>query len=312
MDEPDKIQTDLFEETSQRKYPQENANSVTSEMTDNVTDDNSIPESPDIDDVTDEMTEQKTTQMPEQFQTSAPIPEPVTTPKPSPPPVNTHSRRRTLLPLNPVVFSLPDEYSEDGVSSGTIMRYAREQSGITLDEAASATRIRIEYIISLEDDSFKGMPGHAFIQAYIRNLGALYGLDKAGILLAQERLERQPEKSNVQSIVIKDVAKDGIVNESEQKRVKRMFYIASAVIGVLLILGAWAVIAAVLGWEKGDELTVDISGTGTEAAAEPPVTVSEAVPGVTDFNSVQLEELIAPQMPEASVLDFSPVPRVKR
>ena len=64
-------------------------------------------------------------------------------------------------------------------SLGTILREARNAAGLSAEQAADVTKIRLDYIVGIENDDFKRLPPVVFIRAYSRTLAGLYKLDQA-------------------------------------------------------------------------------------------------------------------------------------
>jgi len=71
-------------------------------------------------------------------------------------------------------------------SIGTQLRKAREDRGVSIGEAAQATRIRPGYLQALEDDNFAGLPSPVQGRGFLRNYAAYLGL------LAEPLLEAWP------------------------------------------------------------------------------------------------------------------------
>lgn len=59
---------------------------------------------------------------------------------------------------------------------GDILRNARHNKGITLGQAAEATRIKRSYLEALEDDEFGILPGAAYVTGFLRNYAVFLGL----------------------------------------------------------------------------------------------------------------------------------------
>lgn len=71
---------------------------------------------------------------------------------------------------------------------GGTLREARTRGGIGLDEAATATRIRVKYLAALEDDRFGVLPEDVYARAFLRTYADFLGLD--GDLYAAELAAR--------------------------------------------------------------------------------------------------------------------------
>lgn len=71
---------------------------------------------------------------------------------------------------------------------GGTLREARTRSGLALDDAAAATRIRIKYLAALEDERFGALPEDVYARAFLRTYANFLGLD--GDLYAAELTDR--------------------------------------------------------------------------------------------------------------------------
>ena len=60
---------------------------------------------------------------------------------------------------------------------GGILRAAREREGISLEEVAAKTRIRINFLRALEEDNLEAMPGGVYAVGFIRNYCKVLGMD---------------------------------------------------------------------------------------------------------------------------------------
>ena len=77
------------------------------------------------------------------------------------------------------------------MSIGARLRQEREKRSISLDEMASATEIRRDYLEALEGDAFDQLRGPAFGKLYIRAYAEKLGFDPAPLLEDYERAVRQ-------------------------------------------------------------------------------------------------------------------------
>ncbi len=69
---------------------------------------------------------------------------------------------------------------------GDQLRLARESRGVALEEAATDTRIRSEYLSALEADNFAALPGDVYTRGFLRNYAVYLGLEPAGVIAAYE------------------------------------------------------------------------------------------------------------------------------
>lgn len=63
-------------------------------------------------------------------------------------------------------------------SVGEFFRQVRETKGLTIDEVASKTRIRSDFIKALEDGNFAKLPDQVFARGFVRSYARSLGLDE--------------------------------------------------------------------------------------------------------------------------------------
>lgn len=74
-----------------------------------------------------------------------------------------------------------------GNSPGTILKRCREYHGISLDEAAEATKIGANYLQALEDDRLDGFANLAYLKGFLRIYSAHLGLNPDDMIRLYER-----------------------------------------------------------------------------------------------------------------------------
>lgn len=179
----------------------------------------------------------------------------------------------------------------EAASIGEIMQDARQQAGLTLEQAAALTHIKKDYILALEADDQENLPGGIFPSAYVRTLCGLYNLNDSGREAALKKVrETFSAHDNVPEQLIQHLEQDVQRNEAEEQRVNKIFYLivsGAAALAVLLIAGI------VL-------LTVSLRGDSAPKLAETektPVRQEQRTPHVSDFDARKLETLTPPQSP---------------
>ncbi|MDR2924329.1 MAG: helix-turn-helix domain-containing protein [Treponema sp.] len=78
-------------------------------------------------------------------------------------------------------------------SLGEKLKTAREEKGISLDDAGKDTKITIRYLEALEREDFSGFPGEAYITGFLRNYGAYLDLDVKELLSLYYALKIQEQ-----------------------------------------------------------------------------------------------------------------------
>lgn len=78
---------------------------------------------------------------------------------------------------------------------GNDLRQAREQLGLTLDEAERATRIRVRYLQAIEEGKPEDLPSPVQARGFLRNYAEFLGLEADDILLRYTDLVSQRSAS---------------------------------------------------------------------------------------------------------------------
>ena len=65
----------------------------------------------------------------------------------------------------------------DGLSIGKQLFQARTRKGLSLSEAAEATKIKVNFLEAIENDSFEVLPAAIYAKNFIRIYGQFLGLD---------------------------------------------------------------------------------------------------------------------------------------
>jgi cytoskeleton protein RodZ len=84
---------------------------------------------------------------------------------------------------------------------GDRLREARENKGLTLEEAEQLTRIRRGFLVALEEERLDALPGHTYARGFIRNYAQLLDLDVEEMVAAYRQAagvptEKTPEILN--------------------------------------------------------------------------------------------------------------------
>ena len=193
-------------------------------------------------------------------------------------------------------------------SVGTILRLAREAAGYELDQVCERTRISVRFLQLIEQDrTEEDVIPAVYLSAYLHSLCSLYRLPNEVTELVNELHRRGTmTKDAVSQDLIEKLRSDALVNEEERKRVTRIFSAVAVVFGLIILLGVWAVVAAVIRHEGSAEKQVPPQTVQTEPAA--PAAVPEQAP----FDQKQLEVLNAEQITDLYTLEMGRNPAVRR
>ena len=175
---------------------------------------------------------------------------------------------------------------------GSLMQNARKQAGMSLEQAAAATRIKKNYIEALEMDDFKSLPSGIFPSAYVRTLCGVYNLNEESRNIALQKIrESAGTHEDVPEQLIQHLEQDVQKNEEEEKRINKIFYLVVSAAATVLVLIIAGIILLTISLRQ-PRPTTDLpdhqrTGTGTEVRTPP----------VNSFNAEQLETLTPPQNP---------------
>jgi cytoskeleton protein RodZ len=77
---------------------------------------------------------------------------------------------------------------------GPALRRAREVRGLSLDEAARDTRLRVDQLDALEREDFDVLPGEVYVRASLRTYASYLGLDPTKLAGAYARTAEESEQ----------------------------------------------------------------------------------------------------------------------
>ena len=71
---------------------------------------------------------------------------------------------------------------------GAVLRNEREKKGLTLDQVASITKLRVKIVEALENETWGDLPPPVFVRGFIRSYAKVLGLDETELLHLHERV----------------------------------------------------------------------------------------------------------------------------
>ena len=203
---------------------------------------------------------------------------------------------------------LPHALQEEQ-SLGQMLTSIRTARGMSLDEVAGFTRIRMEYLVELEAGVLLRKLPPVYISAYVRKLAEVYDLsaEDSETLLKKMRKETPQDPEELPKTLLETVNENTLVNEGETKRIRYitvLFYAAIALVSVAVL---WLVILALVHYTRTPEPVPgrDPASVGAARPAEEPV--SQTV----HLDESELDVLIVPETPSISVLKMSKSPGVR-
>jgi len=113
---------------------------------------------------------------------------------------------------------------------GELLRKAREEKGLSLQQAEEATRIRAAYLQALEEENLDLLLARVYVKGFIRNYARSLGLDPQQMLaLYQESAAPQPE-----------TPRPAMLDEPLQPlSLRRLWLLWVGLLVVVLVAAAW-------------------------------------------------------------------------
>lgn len=71
---------------------------------------------------------------------------------------------------------------ENPNSLGEFLRHEREKRGLTLEQVASATKISVKLLVSLESDQYSDLPAKPFVRGFVNSYCRFIGVDSREVL----------------------------------------------------------------------------------------------------------------------------------
>lgn len=190
-------------------------------------------------------------------------------------------------------------------SVGGILAAAREQAGLSVEEAASSLRLSVRQVQALEADDAAQLPAPTFVRGFIRNYAKLLNLDAEALL----EIYRVYAPASVPGAI--SLHSENIPILNRDKKAWQPYVLASAI--VALALGGWM---AYMEYTAGIKSQPAVPEAAEVVAATPepiavPVTLPEVAPvPVASSGVVETPPPpVAPEVPVAAtaklVMNFS-------
>ena len=126
---------------------------------------------------------------------------------------------------------------------GEMLREARRDAGVELDEVERTIRIRSRYLAALENEDWGVLPGDAYLRGFLHTYGDYLGLDGAALVDQYNRLGVGPEPDHPVEAPFEPPRP-----ASGDRLVRRAVPIMAAIVGALVVL--FVVLAVTGGSEK--------------------------------------------------------------
>lgn len=193
---------------------------------------------------------------------------------------------------------------------GQMLTAIRNARGMSPEEVAAHTRIRLEYITELESGELLENLPPVYVSAYVRKLIEVYDLPKADsdVLLDKLREETPQDSEELSDKLLESVNEGALVNEGENKRIRNITIGIFVVLGLVAAALIWLIVLVIVKYVRTSEPVPahdPAAATSTVQPAEEPVSQTVHV------DESELDALIVPETPAISVLKMSKVPGVR-
>lgn len=186
------------------------------------------------------------------------------------------------------------------LSCGALLKLARENAAYTADAVAEITRISRVYITALENDELNELPPYIYQTAYLRVMCQLYKLPEE---TAQFVMKLHSNSHDSYESHSRQQDFPGFSATPEDRRANWIFTGIVVAIGVLILLGVWAMIIALVKYN------------GEKEAYSAPQTVSAPAVHPTakpvKFDQQKLEKLSPERMLDLRLLEMGNTGKVR-
>lgn len=158
------------------------------------------------------------------------------------------------------------------MSLGSVIRQARIDAGLSIDDLSERTSIRAGLLKEIESDDFTKCGGETYARGHLRNIAPLLKMD-AGVLLELYENEQSMQPRRIQEML----AENNVMTNPVDKKSISWKTLAGISLATLALLGAVQIIIS-------NSKTTEISSpeaVATESATAEPTNTSEAQPTPT-------------------------------
>jgi hypothetical protein len=153
---------------------------------------------------------------------------------------------------------------------GQALREARTERGIELTEVERVTKIRVKFLVAMEEDRWEDLPAPAYARGFLSIYARYLGLDDGALL---ERYKSTVEGADSAEPIPHGVVQPGQLRRSGSGRSKKPVAILLA--GLVAVVALALVIAGSIGGSGNGRKAAKPHG---ERAAGPPATTTTASP----------------------------------
>ena len=122
---------------------------------------------------------------------------------------------------------------------GQLLREAREQKGVSLEEVEEATRIRQKFLQALEEEDYGALPAETYVKGFLRTYATYLELDPEELMAIYEGREDEGKAA---------LPQPGFFQPMDISMATPSWLTPDLVIGALLVV----VLLAFGSWHKGN------------------------------------------------------------
>ncbi|MGR6833349.1 RodZ domain-containing protein [Aliivibrio wodanis] len=189
------------------------------------------------------------------------------------------------------------EVKETLIAPGQLLKEAREELGLTLEEVSSRLRLRVEVLQQIEADEFDMGKLATFTRGYYRSYAKVVNVPEVKVLNALDQLGKTLiEEHDMQSFSRKTK------REKHDNRIMKLTWVIFALILSMSVLWWWQEQAQL---ESTQDVTL-ISDVATAKAIEPTendVTATELEPTLTEAEMLELDTNVSDLETEPAELE---------
>jgi cytoskeletal protein RodZ len=128
-----------------------------------------------------------------------------------------------------------NKLEEKELELGSLLKKAREEKGLSLDDIQEETKIRKKYLAAIEENNFDVLPGKVYLKVFIKGYAREIGLNYQDLLEKYEVLNiKEDKESNLQKDYLHGTKVPTGSNNNERKNPFKIIFI----ILLILFLGA--------------------------------------------------------------------------
>jgi cytoskeleton protein RodZ len=175
---------------------------------------------------------------------------------------------------------------------GSLLRQAREEKGLTIDEMSAISNLTKQTIRGIESDDYSELAGLSFVRGYLKLYAKKLGINEATVLEPFDRWKAEDSGEPIQAAG----AKGRGSNEPSAGPSKGTIAVAISVIFMLVIAGI------VISYMESDESDSDVAVVSPQNQPSDPSVVNSLGPSIeptTDQNSSTAAEVTSGETIEA-------------